>query len=539
MHTEKNQNISKSDNRNIKLLLYRLRKYKFIIFSLLIYSIIHMLLTTKSSPLFWLNDWVDMNSFYTVGKSWLEGLIPYKDLFEQKGPLLYFIYAIAHLLSPNSYLGIFIIETLAFFSSLLLFFSIAQKYLSRNKAFWSTFIFSIFLTLSPFFNRGGGVEEISAPFTMLLLYFIAQLDKDTISVPLRYSIVSGFSIACLFWMKYTMIGGWLAFFLCLSFIFLLKKNWLEIIRLILGYGIGFCIVTLPIILYFTLNNALNDLYYAYFYANLKLYPAVFNSFIEQLLNSINKFSNVFTPYPILYMFLIVGTLLIIIDTKVLKEISSKFMFVSVYLATAISTLFGGYSGPYYYLILLPYIAFTIIIIGRRLFPEEKSSINIFLIKTLFIACFSLIIVLGTNENFKEAKLFTNNPSVSISKDGEKTDRTRPAQLVFADIINKEKKPTLLNYGFLDMGLYRAADITPTSYFFMRQNISHDRMPRLMDEKNEIVNKKKVMFVVTRGEYDLPEEVAVPKNIRDNYTLVAQHSQVFERKFTYRLYKVKQ
>ena len=58
------------------------------------------------------NGWDDFNSFYTVGSGWANGLIPYKDLFEQKGPLLYLIFMIGYLMSPYKFIGVFGIEVI-------------------------------------------------------------------------------------------------------------------------------------------------------------------------------------------------------------------------------------------------------------------------------------------------------------------------------------------------------------------------------------------------------------------------------------------
>ena len=71
-----------------------------------------LMLASKNSFLYPFNDWVDANAFFTVGKSMFHGIVPYKDLFEQKGPLLYFIYGIASIISFKSFLGVFILEVL-------------------------------------------------------------------------------------------------------------------------------------------------------------------------------------------------------------------------------------------------------------------------------------------------------------------------------------------------------------------------------------------------------------------------------------------
>ena len=58
----------------------------------LLISSAFLLICTKSSPLYPLNDWQDANAFFTMGKGMMNGKVLYRDLFEQKGPLLYFMH---------------------------------------------------------------------------------------------------------------------------------------------------------------------------------------------------------------------------------------------------------------------------------------------------------------------------------------------------------------------------------------------------------------------------------------------------------------
>ena len=46
----------------------------------LISSFIFLFICTKSSPFYSFNNWVDPNSFFTMGKGMANGLIIYKDL---------------------------------------------------------------------------------------------------------------------------------------------------------------------------------------------------------------------------------------------------------------------------------------------------------------------------------------------------------------------------------------------------------------------------------------------------------------------------
>lgn len=70
---------------------------------LLLSAVLLITLCSKSSPLYPLNDWVDANCFFTVGKSMLHGLLPYRDLWEQKGPFLYMLHAVAAMISYRTF----------------------------------------------------------------------------------------------------------------------------------------------------------------------------------------------------------------------------------------------------------------------------------------------------------------------------------------------------------------------------------------------------------------------------------------------------
>lgn len=68
---------------------------------------------SKSSFLYPLNDWVDANCFFTVGKSMMNGIVVYRDLIEQKGPFLYFVHGLAWLISNDTFIGVYFLEVLA------------------------------------------------------------------------------------------------------------------------------------------------------------------------------------------------------------------------------------------------------------------------------------------------------------------------------------------------------------------------------------------------------------------------------------------
>ena len=114
-----------------------------------------------------------------------------------------------------------------------------------------------------------------------------------------------------------------------------------------------------------------------------------------------------------------------------------------------------------------------------------------------------------------------------------------AQYTFNEIINKETNPTILNYDNLDGGFYTVSDILPTTKYFMRQNISYDRYPIILDEQNKIIKEKKVQFVIIREYYgNINYHETIPY-LNDNYILIDEKEQLYEgMSFKYFLYERK-
>ena len=92
---------------------------------------------------------------------------------------------------------------------------------------------------------------------------------------------------------------------------------------------------------------------------------------------------------------------------------------------------------------------------------------------------------------------------------------------------------------MDGGFYTVSDILPTTKYFMRQNISYDRYPIILDEQNKIIKEKKVQFVIIREYYgNINYHETIPY-LNDNYILIDEKEQLYEgMSFKYFLYERK-
>lgn len=85
-----------------------------------------------TSPLFINNFGIsDSAIFLLIGKGITAGYIPYVDLFDHKGPVMFFIEALGWWISPNRF-GNFLLQWLFMGVNLVLIFKMGRLFLEKN-----------------------------------------------------------------------------------------------------------------------------------------------------------------------------------------------------------------------------------------------------------------------------------------------------------------------------------------------------------------------------------------------------------------------
>lgn len=256
------------------------RNQYYIIYAVLIlYSYLIMLFCTKSSPIYALNDWYDANAYFTMGKGLMNGSIPYKDLFDHKGPFLYFLYGISYLLNNNGFFGVFILQIIAMSINIVCAFKISEIYnLSQRAAFITAILIPITMLSHGFYiisnNFGGGSpdEFVVLIFSVILYFFIKLLKKQDIlkSAPL-YLFVIGLLSSLIFQLKFAHLS--LVFGLvCPLLIYLFIKKFGVFIKSFFLCIMGFIASLIPYIIYALITNSLKDFLHVYIKFN-KIYAA--------------------------------------------------------------------------------------------------------------------------------------------------------------------------------------------------------------------------------------------------------------------------
>ncbi len=499
-----------------------IKKYTLILYCLLI-SLLLLGICSKSSPLYPMNDWVDVHCFFTMGKSMLHGQVLYADLYEQKGPVLYFIYALVALISDSSFIGVFLLEVVTFGFFLFLCGKLVKLYLGEN--IWIYLIPGIIgtaIVISPAFSHGGSVEQMCLGFMCYGLYSVLRALREDRPLTFREGVLNGVFAGMILWIKFTMLGFYVGLCLFVVIWYLVKiKDFRKLLQVMGSFLLGVAAVSSVVFIYFALNHALKDLYTAYFYNNLFLYPSESGgSKIGQIFRCL--FYGLQYNYSFCWMIILAAIWLLI---RFWKHPLESLCIVLCFVGLTSLTYWGGkgimQGYKYYDLVLSLFCIFGLIGIGWFLSflsrPEFIPKDNGY-VTAAAVALASLLLVCFATSNCRNTYL--------LSYDKEDMPQYR-----FAQIIRQEESPTLLNYGFLDGGFYYAADVIPNCKYFCTFNVP---APGMWETQEKYIEEGLVDFVVTRH-YPLTS-YGVDSSL---YELVDTANMYFEGiDFTYYLYRLK-
>lgn len=453
-------------------------KNKKIIIYFILTSFLILMFTTKYSFLYPFNDWQDSNSFLTVARSILDGKIVYKDIIEQKGPILYLIYMIGYLLSFGKISGIFILEII----SMTVVFYYGNKIINLFCNFKYSYlivpIFGVFISTSYAFVHGGSAEEFCLPFLMISLYYFLY---HFIYKNLTYKqiFINGIIAMIVGLIKFSLLGFWFGFMGIIFFDLIFKKEIKKAFISCIIFLLGMFSIGLIVVIYFFLNDALNDFVYSYFLINAGSYAKESSNIITRLImclgeGFINLSRNV--GFWILIPFFVFSVFKVCKKKKIIISVFSIFflLFLGIYI--------GLRSYKYYTLPLLVFYIFVFIIINIKFEKQLIYLINnkyryLLFVMYIFIIMFS-------------SYLFANYRSYIL------TDKNDYAQFRIANIIKSETdNPVILNYGSLDYGFYNILNVIPNCKYFHRMNIPYNKLPDNYDVQKEYIINKKVDYVI--------------------------------------------
>lgn len=450
---------------------------------LAVISIMCVTLFCKSSPIYPICDLPDANTWLIQAKQVLSGLVPYKDIYEHKGPLQIFAYLFAALPCFNRFEGLYITELVLF-----IIYSIGvyktSKLFGEKYNLLATIISIFVISLSSAFSSTGSSEELLLSTFIWSVYFMVKnIQSNQIFKPFDVLLIGAFC-AIRLWTKYN-----LCFFDVILVVYVLAyyiKNKWNIWKTILYYILGFACVTVPLLIYFAVKGALYDLFYVYFYIVIfKYYTAV---------GSIHNY-NTFIIKALTVMPVILCMLPNIIDIRSKNRKKEDVFYLITFFLFLIYIVYSSTWWSYYFLDLF---AFLIFFVTKSLNNKPKFSLPI------------LIVVI--------ASMFVINSS---QIETFKFDKSEYKQFEIAEIVNSVDNPKLYYYQAENGGFYIYSDTMPFTRYFTNYNINAEEAT---NERQKVIENKEADFVLSKQPQELEGYILVKETPIPNWDVV------FEEKF---------
>lgn len=449
-----------------------------------------------TSPIYPYYNNSDSAIFMLVGRGISEGKLCYVDLFDHKGPILFFIEALGWKIGGRT--GIWLIECIAVLISAFAIEGICRELKAKSFVPLVSSAMVLFFT----FGHGNLTEDYSLPFIYVSLYFTVKYftENEEKHSP-WYALFYGISFGVIAFIRINNALIICALILCIAIDLISKKQFKNLAANLLAGLAGIAIVAVPVCAYFYLHNALYDMVYATFLYNL-LY-AEESSHVSIFSAQFPKLVTLYAP--------IVFSLLVFIKNKSM----SKALRLTLITATALSLLMLVYANVYehYFTLAIPMFTVAVAITVpdadfKKIFKNEKNKKSAFAIALGIIVAVNICMAA-----YRAAAPFYKGYLTDISYD-------RYNQMnVSAKVIPDEERNSVLGFG-IPSEWYMDCDIVPCYKYYTLQywwtnanldvygdtlNYITSEHPLWLITKTETKSKDESLSAVINEYYELQEE----------------------------------
>ena len=113
--------------------------------------------------------------FFTCGKAWMNGLVPYDDFADSKGPLLWLIYGVGYLFTPHSYIGVFWLSVFLYTGIFYYVYHTAHLFLANHKLSVATVMIMAGAYFCAWYHTEIRAEDWCCLFVAMSLYHVCRL----------------------------------------------------------------------------------------------------------------------------------------------------------------------------------------------------------------------------------------------------------------------------------------------------------------------------------------------------------------------------
>lgn len=320
-------------------------------------------------------EMTDSSVFLTIGRQMKDGMVPYADTFDHKGPLLYIINYVGVIINETK--GIILFEFLAIFITLWFMFKIFRLKSDRNVWFsmmMTSMLFTPFVNL--YLSDGGNLtEQYAMPFIAFSLYaFLKYFLERKLSRLWVFSV--GVSFACVLMMRINMVGVWAVFSLAILVECMIEKKYRDLWGYVKWFCVGAISVVVPIISWLVVSGA--------FRAFIDIY-LVFNVIYSGEKTDGIGFTVLFFLRDIIIVTSLCLNVWMMLYGSNSRERSLAIWYFAVFVVCIILACMSGRIYPHYGMVLVPFSAFPFAVLCSILNKGESWSGILGLITIVMVA----------------------------------------------------------------------------------------------------------------------------------------------------------
>ena len=315
----------------------------------------------------------DSSVFLIIGKSMHQGLMPYRDLFDHKGPLLYVINWLGMFAGV---VGVWLIEFLSLLLAVWLCYKTARRFFDENASFFGTFV--AFASLFPWFEGGNYTESYAIPLLFGGLYCLTGYFVQDFELKPTQLLISGACMGGILMLRPNMIGLFVGMCAVIFIHTLCIRKFRLIIRYILFFIAGILLSIAPFLIWLGAIGALDEFYYCFIEFNFMYVDTQKSAVFDSTISLLNR--------PIVLLVSILSIIIFFLKKSNWKKpgfIVTLAMLATLIMTVALSTM-SGRSYAHYYMVLLPCLVLPVAWLSKMCLAAKLTPVMIFISFCLFL-----------------------------------------------------------------------------------------------------------------------------------------------------------
>ncbi|MBP5688266.1 MAG: glycosyltransferase family 39 protein [Muribaculaceae bacterium] len=224
-----------------------------------------LLMLSVDSPCYEIWGRVDSSWYFTAGKAWMNGMVPYVDFSDSKGPLLWLIYGIGYLLSNYNFVGVWLLTCVAYIVTTLINYRTASLFINSKWLSWMVALLMLAVYFNYFIHDETKSEDFCQPLISLSLWVICRLaySERTLHRFKQGAWMIGLSIGAALMIKFT-IAVMIFYFAIMLVVLAWRSDLIGVKEVLWRLLAGALMVCVPFLIMFVFLGNFDDFIREYF-----------------------------------------------------------------------------------------------------------------------------------------------------------------------------------------------------------------------------------------------------------------------------------